>query len=57
MFVDELPRYKRLLSEPASYWVDIIKRYFVKGQSIVVSFSPSLKGRGSCASPSLKGRI
>lgn len=38
-FVDQLPRFKRLLKEPASFWVALIEKYFVKGHKIAVSWT------------------
>ena len=38
-FVDQLPRFKQLLKEPASFWVALIEKYFTKGYKIAVSWT------------------
>lgn len=40
-FIDHLPRFKQLLKEPASFWVALVDKYFVKGHRIVVLGCPS----------------
>ena len=39
MFLNEMPHLQQLLSEPATFWVDMVKRYFADGPHVAVSLT------------------
>ena len=42
-YIDQIPHYRKLLKEPQSFWVDMVKKYFVDAPHVAVSGKSSMK--------------